>query len=1006
MTQDHPAVVNLALVGSDSNNTNILNEQVHSFRYDVISNETGGSHKYTIELINYDDSFMGGLIDMYATIIGSDGSLVDSAPIVAGSENSAEASFPKLVLEWGYPGQMSGVHVAQISNIQYKYTQGKERILIIEATDVTEIFELYTKNIVKTPTRKFSLEVGITEQQYLEHLPFMGLANANGAPYEFHEIIFDILRELIRVIPGVHIEQLPHPSENYGFRDIIKSLVDGFIFTDTGDDETQQRANKTKLQHLDILFEKGSQKQKRDVYIGHYANSLKKLFDYFGITFKNPGFDEEAAIANGDTFTSIATSRVLEDGSYGYATNVISEEQTVSKPDNLKDLNNALNYSDVFAFNANFDINCLDARLVEDLFYAHDQYWIQHGDGSPNPPPDLIYLFKARVTFNQMNHLAFKQGKTVNKKKAFFHVPKNDYGPSWGESRDIPFPFGNATLSGLDIEGDTRAENSEGFYYPIADILDTIEKEKLLAQQEAWDQGLSEAVLGIQEPLSAPIRQGKTYEELTETEKADLEYNNLKYYYESEQGMDVMKSAQLIIDKFNSLMPDGLKIGMMKESIRYQQSFKDIQDKVVNSTGSVPTTVIYLGSKKDLSRLSKQGLQPFNTEKSNPRADDLNTLMYTADPSTPHTLKLSYGGQGANVKYFDFASDHRYLANIITSFVSVNTFNSFSEYLSADSIKRYLSPMLTVLNNFWEVYGNEAIIDNIFKTHENASNFDNSLDTELQGKLTVMRDKFADFSNAMDTQVVNEGIIPISDTLLEIFSTEEFKMIIDFIVKDKLSTEAKGPETVMVPIANSNQSYSSAVLEDLSTRIKIFFGALSNSTYVAHLFHEAAGQLKDPDQPPEEFIAEALMNYSGSDSSDATLIEPLPAPKYEDAFVYTLHSRNPFDIAAGLKLEKNLALQADFLDRNAKDVITLKVKTLGIPEMDTYREVSAPRRIEFKIENIKNSYVTNKYQHHSHWLSGTYNPLAISHTIDSKGGYSTEFKLIKENGSYGGLSGK
>ena len=474
MTQDHPAVVNLALVGSDSNNTNILNEQVHSFRYDVISNETGGSYKYTIELINYDDSFMGGLIDMYATIIGSDGSLVDSAPIIAGEENSAEASFPKLVIEWGYPGQMSGVHVAQISNIQYKYTQGKERILIIDATDVTEIFELYTKNIVKTLTRKFSLEVGIKEQRYLEYLPFMGLADALGAPLQFQVIIFNILRDLIGAIPGVHIEQLPL-LEDYGFRDIIKSLVDGFIFTDTADDDTQQRANFTTLQYYNALFKAeqgGLEKQKRDVYIGHYANSLKKLFDYFGITFKNPGFDEEAAKANGDTFTAIATSRVLEDGSYGYATNVISEEQIVSSPNDLKDLETALNYSGVFAFNANFDINCLDARLVEDLFYAHDQYWVQHGDGSPNPPPDLIYLFKARIIFNQLNHLAFQQGKTVNKKKAFFHVPKNDYGPSWGESRDIPSPFGSATLSGLDIEGNTLAENSEGFYYPIADILD------------------------------------------------------------------------------------------------------------------------------------------------------------------------------------------------------------------------------------------------------------------------------------------------------------------------------------------------------------------------------------------------------------------------------------------------------------------------------------------------------------------------------------------------------
>jgi len=1010
MTQDHPAVVNLALVGSDSNNTNILNEQVHSFRYDVISNETGGSHKYTIELINYDDSFMGGLIDMYAKLMGSDGSLVDAEPIISGAENSAEASFPKLVIEWGYPGQMSGVHVAQISNIQYKYTQGKERILIIDATDVTEIFEIYTTNIVKTPNRKFSLEIGTTQNfapssasnpsltTPVSNLPLIGLADARGAPIEFHEIIFQILRDLIGAIPGIHIEQLPL-FEDYGFGDVMQSLVDGFINPNpTG--SYSLAAAKAELEDFFGYYANDPARASvlaREEYYGHYANSVKKLFNYFGITFENPGFDKEAAKARGDRFISLETERVLENGDYGYATNVISSEQIVSNPNGLKALQHATAYQ--FPEVIDFNNTTNNATLLANLETRAYDYWTRVIMQPGHPPQGVRDAFKVSFEFSENDTNTFRKGETVRiAPSAYFYIDEYidlnagiQLAP-WSGTFNI-VPLIATDRAGVDIDANDRTA-TRGLIGPT---LITLSAAKEKANQDLWAGGLSDAVIGSPEQVRT-LTPGLTYEQLTETEQADLEYNNMKFYYKSEKGTDVMQSAQHIINKFNSLVPDGLEIGMLKESIRYAQSFTDIQDKVIDSAGDVPTTAIYLGNKTDLSRFSAQGLTPFNTERNNPRSDDLNTLMYTADPNTPSMLKLVYGGQGANVKYFDFASDHRYLANIVTSYVTVNTFNSFSEYLSAESIKNYLSPMLKVITNFWDYYSDQGGMGtvNLFNDVFNeGGEYNDELFDKNSESLYKMREEFNSITQAFETQLKGgDDIIPISDELFEIFSKEEFKQIIDFIVKDKLSN-SWDPLGVNTSING----------EDLSTRIKIFFGALSNASYVGHLFHKGAGKLKKSEKKTEEFIAEALMNYTGSSSLDPTVIE-LPAPEYENSFVYILQDVNPFDTAAALKIQKNLAVQMDFINRNTKDVVTLKVKTLGIPEMDTYREVSAPRRIEFKIENIKNSYVTNKYQHHSHWLSGYYNPLAISHTIDSKGGYSTEFKLIKENGSYGGLSGK
>ena len=66
--------------------------------------------------------------------------------------------------------------------------------------------------------------------------------------------------------------------------------------------------------------------------------------------------------------------------------------------------------------------------------------------------------------------------------------------------------------------------------------------------------------------------------------------------------------------------------------------------------------------------------------------------------------------------------------------------------------------------------------------------------------------------------------------------------------------------------------------------------------------------------------------------------------------------------------------------------------------MDTYREISGPRLIDFNVEDIHNTFVADDYKYNTHWLSGVYGPLALSHQIDVKGGYTTEFKLIKFDG--------
>ena len=70
--------------------------------------------------------------------------------------------------------------------------------------------------------------------------------------------------------------------------------------------------------------------------------------------------------------------------------------------------------------------------------------------------------------------------------------------------------------------------------------------------------------------------------------------------------------------------------------------------------------------------------------------------------------------------------------------------------------------------------------------------------------------------------------------------------------------------------------------------------------------------------------------------------------------------------------------------------------------MDTHLEIGAPRVVKLNIEDFSPSNdsknLINKYATGTHWLSGAYLPIAISHEINTAGGYTTELKLLKPPG--------
>ena len=78
---------------------------------------------------------------------------------------------------------------------------------------------------------------------------------------------------------------------------------------------------------------------------------------------------------------------------------------------------------------------------------------------------------------------------------------------------------------------------------------------------------------------------------------------------------------------------------------------------------------------------------------------------------------------------------------------------------------------------------------------------------------------------------------------------------------------------------------------------------------------------------------------------------------------------------------------------NIEQVWELKVKTLGIPEIDHMIDVSTPRIFDFEVHDLSKE--KDKDKTNIHWLSGDYKPIGISHHISPSTGYISDFKLLK-----------
>ena len=159
----------------------------------------------------------------------------------------------------------------------------------------------------------------------------------------------------------------------------------------------------------------------------------------------------------------------------------------------------------------------------------------------------------------------------------------------------------------------------------------------------------------------------------------------------------------------------------------------------------------------------------------------------------------------------------------------------------------------------------------------------------------------------------------------------------------------------------------------------------------------------------KEFVdAEQLKSILGGDTSSfLRLVERLQkVDAYRELLgiddsiaAYFVSPNTQFDNVNGMSVMGRLLSNHMMNESTTKhEAFTIKVQTLGIPELDEKFNIgnensSRKRRFYFKAHDVSRERYSN--QEELHWLTGQYSLNQLSHTITPENGYVTDMELIR-----------
>ena len=690
-------VVKLAVLGdiSDNGSYRDLAKYLSDFKYTLISDGGSNSYKFEIELINMDESFAQSLLAGFTMALGGQ----DPTDVKA----VATAS-PVLAIQWGYKDSLSNVHLARISDISYKFSQSKEKILKVTCVDNGDLVRSYSELSAETKPVLFSIDMHPPGRGSLKDIPLpMYSSLLKGTePLRFFSILKDVMGQLMYALPGyvVTFDNIPQDSINKTYSEIIlhyakmsmieffakpagRTSATGGAFTDHARSEgIKYSADHTLDETLAMYHLTHNVNTKRPELTISEVNAVKfeawkKLFNLFDMELEN--FTDQGK-HQGATYIPLKRQLVADAGGGGVITSYVPLSQ-LKDSSKLKDITpvfrnkaiNSLTYVIPYEDNTN---NAAGAWINNAINIWNNDFTDENAPAGTLQDAAVEMKMTEPITNMLETTSVSMMPDTLVFRKDDGTMVRLDLGryPSLRQSMDVSKDLNAHSLTSGESEPILDIRNS------IAAAVHKKEQESKIKEvftKEQQEQGASRLADGDGSLL--------TFSQLPPQTQSDLLYSDLRVSVVSEKGQTLENTVQGILDTHNTLMLDN-EDDLKSETwpITPRGSFAEVLDGFKSEAElkrlPVSAFVILPKGNKNL----KRHLKPIGS-------------YSHIQTDSPNVIKLGYGTADSIVKHFDFDGDMRYLINLLAQVTMEKTFETYAEHLTTTSIKTVVFPMLSLI---------------------------------------------------------------------------------------------------------------------------------------------------------------------------------------------------------------------------------------------------------------------------------------------------------------------
>jgi hypothetical protein len=393
------------------------------------------------------------------------------------------------------------------------------------------------------------------------------------------------------------------------------------------------------------------------------------------------------------------------------------------------------------------------------------------------------------------------------------------------------------------------------------------------------------------------------------------------------------------------------QVSLREESVANEGSFAEVYEALNEDPASIKTTLF---------KIKTSSLSIQDNRDSLPEILSFPDMMYGEEH--PNVVNMSYGEANSTVEYFDFNGGVQVLANMLGAVAVQESLENTYEHLNTKSLGITIAPML-------EYILNDTIFINKLKEDESVDG--EQLVQDLENLIEQM---------SPASEIPKSDNVPSQTLKTGTSISPEFFQNIGFIETyvQEHYIDNSTDEDADLRVNKYGHDY---------TALEIFLRAIAKN--------EGRKTLFDITETSNNGRSVTINNLNEVTEQEEKL-------DVSRSFIYTLKGSNAFDEYAKSKESmgslnpNNALLLLDTYHAQERFNWEVKIKSLGIPEMDTLAEISSPRVINFTVHDLskeKNA-LSKGDPTNVHWLSGLYQPLAINHRINNSG-YKTEFKLFK-----------